>query len=705
MAGQKLTEKQVAALLKNSASLIISQPEGEAGSEVESIRRLQVAALISGLKSMGLLDELEADVEALDGAVNGSGGTPPTAVPLDFEWVDGSYIEASTGKRYTRDTCSWSDFIAIPAGVTKLTLKASGNLNANGYCFYTQANISYPVANSGGRMRDGSNIVELEVDVPDTATYVAFSTVTADKASSGAWYMTAAEPGTPGILDKLDGIAEALSPCTDRAGEIAWTDGKRIIRIYGMYDTSGYKIGQFHAAKGDRIVIDHQTALPKSVVQIAQEVTLASGTAYRPLMPEISVAHVEYVCTEEMDLVISVKTADLLSVKWLPMPVLGDVTGMRKRQGVLFPFDKVGALMRASAAAPMYKGNTMQRPLVLVHISDIHNSRVNAEGFKEFLDYFGGYVDDAIITGDMAGSRYTDYVPVYSQAGFNRILLAIGNHDVYDHNGDAPSADYDDREYFATELETYTKYIAPSVANWNVTQPTNAATNDYCYYYKDYNLGNDKGIRLIVLDAIHYNAAQHAWLVNTLAAARTAELPVVIAEHFIPIETTSPDDAAQFDTAFASMMPGLRDLYGLYFLSYVDGGARYKAADAVDSFITSGGEFVCWLCGHMHFDMVGTLLSHPNQVYIAVGTASAASNNAYQDMPREFGAESESLINVVSVDTYNKTVRVARVGAVYDDHMRHRGTMCIDYANRRLVRENAAPRIAYSNGGLDITTH
>lgn len=334
----------------------------------------------------------------------------------------------------------------------------------------------------------------------------------------------------------------------------------------------------------------------------------------------------------------------------------------------------------------------MQKPFVLAHISDIHNNRINSKAFKDFVEKFGGYLDDAIITGDVAGSKYPDYHPIWEQTGYNKVLLTIGNHDVYDYAGTHGSSDYYDREYFATEKQTYDQYFAPSISNWNVMQPSNAAANGYCYYYKDYSLTSNadsttvSAIRLVVLDPMHYNSAQHTWLETTLTSAKTSGYPVVIAEHFIPMETT--DDMSLFDTSFSSLMSGMRDLFGLYFLSYVDGSdVRHKAADLVDDFIDDGGEFVCWICGHQHFDMVGTLISHPNQIFIAVGTASAYAVNAYADMPREYGTESENLINIFSVDTYNKMIRVGRVGATIDDHMRHRGGMCIDYANRTFVSD------------------
>ena len=52
MAGQKLTEKSVASALKSGAHLLITQPEGTPGSEVESVRRAPISALLDTTLTM-----------------------------------------------------------------------------------------------------------------------------------------------------------------------------------------------------------------------------------------------------------------------------------------------------------------------------------------------------------------------------------------------------------------------------------------------------------------------------------------------------------------------------------------------------------------------------------------------------------------------------------------------------------------------------
>ena len=79
MAGQKLTEKQLAAVVKSGANFLITQPEGETGSEVESVRRVQISAVISALRGFGLLQGYSTTAqmnEAMEQYVN---GVTPTA--------------------------------------------------------------------------------------------------------------------------------------------------------------------------------------------------------------------------------------------------------------------------------------------------------------------------------------------------------------------------------------------------------------------------------------------------------------------------------------------------------------------------------------------------------------------------------------------------------------------------------------------------
>lgn len=322
------------------------------------------------------------------------------------------------------------------------------------------------------------------------------------------------------------------------------------------------------------------------------------------------------------------------------------------------------------------EGDTVMTPnLVLTHYSDIHSDVIRTERIIAFAKKFGKYIDDVLFTGDICGSRYSNYQERFdSLPGMERILMTIGNHDVYDSTGTAPEDDYANKSYWATNAQKYARYMR-NISQWGVIQPNNAAVDSLCYYYKDY---ADMKIRLVVLDAMAFDDAQLSWLQSVLNDSITNNLAVVIAVHFVPAKGLT--DYNGFDCSFNSFK---NDSGNTNYTSYLRG-----LADAVDVFINNNGEFICYLAGHTHYDLCGTLASHPNQLYIAVASAkfiSEDNNNHKQHVARKVGQSNEDQFNIVAFDTYNKQIKVARIGATYDRWLRHRGTMLIDYANRQLL--------------------
>lgn len=294
---------------------------------------------------------------------------------------------------------------------------------------------------------------------------------------------------------------------------------------------------------------------------------------------------------------------------------------------------------------------------------------------KSFVEKYSSYISDVICTGDMNGARYKDYnEDFWNSDGPNKFLLAIGNHDVYDHNNEvSDNANYGDRAYWATASEKYKKYIEPNIENWNVVQPDNADENGLCYYYKDYDTLDSK-LRLVVLDGMAFESTQREWLTGVLDDAKTNGYAVMIAEHFAPIN--GANDVEPFDTAFTSLRFGIKeDSWANMFLP--------GATAAVDNFINGGGDFVCWICGHIHYDVVGVVKSHPNQMFIAIGSAKYSSSPI--DSGRLMQFKSVDLFNIMSIDIKNKILSVFRIGDNVDNWLRHRKTMTIDYKNRKLI--------------------
>lgn len=486
-------------------------------------------------------------------------------------------------------------------------------------------------------------------------------------------------------LDYISNLA------VNKTATLSWIDDKYVNADNPnyLYDNSTYSVTNFDVQKGDIIRVfypntSHMVDTSKGV--LSERVIYGSGEyeyGFRVIYRGQSTQR-EYVYVAERDMHMTV-CGQNDNVSYLPqiyvysIPAYAQSSEFAKERWLEFPYNETkDKLLITKASRNGYGGSTYPKPLSLLHYSDVHNGFRNVSAIKRFMDKYGSAIDDAICTGDMTGNKFPAYYPIYGLDDYKKILLCIGNHDVYDVNNDAEShgASYDNEAYWASNLQKYNQYFAPSIANWNVVQPSNAATLGLCYYYKDYS-SNGYGYRLIVLDAMAFDNNQYAWLVSTLADAKTNSKTVVIADHFAPI--TGLSDINGFDTPFMSLLTGMEFNYSVSRLTAPNG----SAANAVDDFINGGGEFACWLCGHMHYDQIGVTVAHPNQIFVAVGCANGSP--VWADMPRNDDDESYNLFNIISIDPYYKTIKISRIGANVDDWGRKRDCVSVNYQTKTLI--------------------
>lgn len=311
------------------------------------------------------------------------------------------------------------------------------------------------------------------------------------------------------------------------------------------------------------------------------------------------------------------------------------------------------------------------KPLVLLHYSDLHGQKECQDRIDEYRNYWKDYIDDTIQTGDIIADKWADDF-IFGD-GQKDIMSVIGNHDTATGTGNS-------RVWRAKQgLESYNRYIEPFVSNWNVVQPENADTFGYCFFYKDY---SDSKIRLVVLDSWNddadYKAVQSSWLTSVLADARTNGMSVVIASHFrLRAETllrtpfTKPN--AEVESPDSS---GNNDPYVII----------------VKEFKDAGGELVCWICGHAHYDAISkTSEANGSQISICVGNASRwGSNNNLKITNSMIVTDDEDfktfdLFNVIAIDTYYKLITILRVGSEWDKYGRHILTTCIKYTTGEVL--------------------
>lgn len=304
--------------------------------------------------------------------------------------------------------------------------------------------------------------------------------------------------------------------------------------------------------------------------------------------------------------------------------------------------------------------------LNLIHLSDIHGNTANIARVLDFADVFADYIHDILHTGDAPQTYFGNDNP-FATIGGDRILEVVGNHECWIQGDTWPSP------YNATAQQVYQKYFDPFIASWNVQ----SAGANLCYYYKDY---TDAKIRLIVLDALHYDSAQESWFANVLADAITSNKRVVAVTHY-PSQTGISGIDCTFNCITRTIDAVETPPAGTQIERMPE-----SAFTAVDTFINNGGEFVCWLSGHTHEDFIGTVNNHTDQIQIIISCANTS--NQFSDCARTEATKTQDLFNVFTVDGTAKLIKLIRVGATMDKFMRKRETLCINYETKEAISNN-----------------
>lgn len=346
------------------------------------------------------------------------------------------------------------------------------------------------------------------------------------------------------------------------------------------------------------------------------------------------------------------------------------------------------------AKKPNYNDPNEIPPLVIAHISDVHGSFGRMGRFMTFVKHWKdmGYIDEILDTGDVVANTYSQGVAQRETiSGIEDVITLVGNHDTRASEAEMSAPDYpsgqNQWQYHsnisldpAKRRDTYLRYMigpdadSPYVDNWGVTQPANAETSGFCYFYKDY---PTRGLRLIALDVMGYDSAQHAWLQSVLADAITNNLQVAILAHFcgelmtaIPCNYTSlflSGDNIGTITLFNEDVPDI--------------------AVAVDAFQGAGGVFVCYITGHYHRDMVNVVKEYPKQLVLSVASGGITPT---RDTTKVRGCRTNDDFQVVSINTYDKTIRLIKVGADRDYYSRKKGTACFGYD---IINDGGADRV------------
>lgn len=341
----------------------------------------------------------------------------------------------------------------------------------------------------------------------------------------------------------------------------------------------------------------------------------------------------------------------------------------------------VPRLLSARRNAARHDSPDALQSLTLLHFTDLHGSKDNLERIVEFYDHYDEYIDDAIHTGDGVTCYYDDVNWWDEVEGARRILNIVGNHDSWKGKKVWAETNY---PYDATQEDVYKSVLTgedtsrPFVKGWNVTQPQGVDdpdSPDYfaCYYYKDY---PQSGVRMIVLDCMHYFERQDAWFGEVLSDACAKGLQVVAVTHFPP-----QSGLDIFESGFSPLrekMEGVPDPGDSQMERMTD-----AAYSSVDRFIESGGRFVCWLSGHTHSDFVGTVAGHQGQVVVIADKG--GEGDGYMTEDRTPGTVNQDAFNLVTVNPSKGVFVIDRIGCRRDSHMRSKKLFVYDYINAKIL--------------------
>lgn len=291
-------------------------------------------------------------------------------------------------------------------------------------------------------------------------------------------------------------------------------------------------------------------------------------------------------------------------------------------------------------------------PLALIAFSDIHGefNSVVLKNIKIFYNKFHSHISDIISLGDQCTAGFGEDFSWWEKSGGENVLLTIGNHDTpYQLENNQKGA--------------YDKFIKPFINNWGVVSPG----ENVCYYYKDYSTNK---VRLIVLDCMNYDENQQSWLVNILNEAKNKGLSVVIAAHYTYGKIVNISESCKWSCID-------------YTLGTINDEKLKNIPIAVNDFITNGGDFVCYIRGHEHYDYIGYSEEYPNQIHILIGWAGIVQGGRVDSMKVD-NTKTRDEFTIFAVDTYSKLIKLAKVGNNIDRYMRKKEFFCINYSNKNI---------------------
>lgn len=320
------------------------------------------------------------------------------------------------------------------------------------------------------------------------------------------------------------------------------------------------------------------------------------------------------------------------------------------------------------AACRYHQPSLSAKQFCMLIAGDIHTDPTRMQSMIEYLNAVDAF-DCGIMLGDISGNTFNDPITYYADAisGTNKpYLTVLGNHDVA--NGATSDAD------LWGKYGTLFEYA--DLSNGELV-------SGKCYYHKDFATYKIRLIALMQYDYIYdgglcFGQTQIDWLIQTLLST-PSDYGVIICEHTDPSRnmTYNMDVAYTSDTwrqsnyaptyMVGDPVPDIVDawvngnsLTKTY--AYTFSNAPADLSVSADFSNRGTGEFITYLGGHWHMDVLGHPTEYANQpdYHVPAAGLSAATQG---DIPRRSRTLSEDSFCAIGIDRDKKMVKVFHIGA------------------------------------------
>ena len=204
------------------------------------------------------------------------------------------------------------------------------------------------------------------------------------------------------------------------------------------------------------------------------------------------------------------------------------------------------------------------------------------------------------------------------------------------------------------------------------------------YYYVDFDShksGSTEKIRVIALDCMssdsYWDSDEQQWLSNALSDANTNGYYVIILTHSSPQSNYTLIES-NFTSSNITYNTGTWTL-------------KQEAITEVSSFISNGGKFICWLCGHTHADYLvypknGSTV-YSEQVMFVTSCASCAKGYTAPYRTYDKNDVFRDTFNYISIDLGNNILRIIRIGKNYDGKKKKKTGIEYNFSTHQISKQ------------------